>query len=108
MDEGAGYRMRMTDDRLLDTIRRLSTNLSPGDLDHTLERITAAAVEVLHGVHYASITVMHADGKLETVAPTDQMLLGVDAAQYDLREGPCYQAAVEEAYVSSPNLAADE
>ena len=98
----------MTDDRVLDTIRRLSANLTPGDLDHTLARITAAAAEVLPGVHYASITVRHADGRLETVAPTDDMLLGVDAAQYDLREGPCYDAAVDAMYVSSPNLAADE
>jgi hypothetical protein len=98
----------MTDDRLLDTIKRLSATLTPGDLDHTLERITAAAVEVLPGVHYASITIKHADGRLETAAPTDDMLLGLDAAQYELREGPCYQAAVDELYVSSPNLAADE
>ena len=98
----------MTDDRVLDTIKRLSANLTPGDLDHTLERITAAAVEVLPGVHYASITVKHADGSLETVAPTDQMLFGLDAAQYELREGPCYDAAVDQLYVSSPNLAADE
>jgi hypothetical protein len=98
----------MTDDRLLDTVKRLSANLTPGDLDHTLERVTAAAVEVLPGVHYASITVKHADGRLETVAPTDQMLVGLDAAQYELREGPCYDAAVDELYVSSPNLGADE
>jgi ANTAR domain-containing protein len=98
----------MSDDRALDTIKRLSANLTPGDLDHTLERITAAAVEVLPGVHYASITIKHADGSLETAAPTDQMLLGLDAGQYELREGPCYDAAVDQLYVSSPNLAADE
>ena len=105
---GAGTGKRMTQDRVLDTIRRLSANLTPGDLDHTLDRITAAAVEVLPGVHYASITVKHEDGSLETAAPTDEMLLGVDAAQYELRQGPCYDAAVDQLYVSSPNLAADE
>lgn len=104
----AGTGKRMTQDRVLDTIRRLSANLTPGDLDHTLDRITAAAVEVLPGVHYASITVKHEDGSLETAAPTDEMLLGVDAAQYELRQGPCYDAAVDQLYVSSPNLAADE
>ena len=98
----------MSDDLVLDTLKRLADTLSPGDLDHTLARITAAAVEVLPGVHYASITVKHADGRLETVAPTDDMLLGVDAAQYELGEGPCYDAAVDATYVSSPNLAADE
>jgi hypothetical protein len=103
-----GYWTRMTDDRLLGTLRKLSESLTPGDLDHTLERITAAAVEVLPGVHYASITVKHADGRLETAAPTDDLLLGLDAAQYDLREGPCYDAAVDDVFVSSPHLVADE
>ena len=98
----------MTDEHLVQTLRRLSENLAPGDLDHTLDRITAAAVEVLPGVHYASITVKHADGRLETAAPTDDMLLGLDAAQYELQEGPCYDAAVDVAYVVSPHLAADE
>ena len=98
----------MTDDDLAETLQRLSTSLSPGDLDHTLARITAAAVEMLPGVHWAGITVRHADGRLETVAPTDDFLLGLDAAQYELREGPCYEAAVDAAYVSSPHLAADE
>jgi len=98
----------MTQDRVLDTLKKLSKSLTPGHLDHTLDRITAAAVEVLPGVHYASITIKHADGSLETVAPTDDMLLGIDAAQYELREGPCYDAAVDDLYVASPHLAADE
>jgi hypothetical protein len=83
-------------------------SLTPGDLDHTLKRITVAAVEVLPEVEYASITVKHADGRLETVAPTDEVLWGVDAAQYDLQQGPCYDAATETAHVISTDLAADE
>lgn len=98
----------MSEQHVNDLLKKLAQTLSPGDLDHTLDRITAAAVEVLPGVHHASITVRHADGRLETVAPTDDMLLGVDAAQYQLQEGPCYEAAVDATYVSSPNLAADE
>jgi hypothetical protein len=98
----------MNDDHALEVLKRLSESLTPGDLDHTLERITAAAVEVLPGVHYASITVRHADNHLSTAAPTEQMLLGLDAAQYELQEGPCYDAATDAAYVVSPHLAADE
>lgn len=93
---------------MLETARRLSAALSPGDLDHTLSQITAAAVEVLPDVRYASLTVQHADGSIETVAPTDDLLCDLDAAQYELREGPCYEAAVETVHVISPNLAADE
>ena len=98
----------MNHEQALDLLGRLAGRLTPGDLDHTLEQITAAAVEVLPGVHYASITVKHDDGSIETAAPTDPMLLDLDAAQYELREGPCYDAAVDTPYVTSPHLAADE
>ncbi|MEV6282108.1 GAF and ANTAR domain-containing protein [Kribbella sp. NPDC051770] len=97
----------MTDSRLLETARLLSRALTPGDLDHTLRQITTAAVEVLPMVEYASITVLQHDGKLTTAAPTDRVLLPLDAAQYELREGPCYYAAVDEAHVISPDLAND-
>ena len=98
----------MDNERLVETARRLAKSLTPGDLDHTLRRITAAAVEVLPEVDLASITIAHADGSLETVAPTDEILCGVDAAQYELREGPCYDAAVHTSHVVSPDLAADD
>ncbi|ONI71624.1 hypothetical protein BWI15_15795 [Kribbella sp. ALI-6-A] len=97
----------MNDSRLLETAQLLSKALTPGDLDHTLGRITAAAVEVLPMVAYASITILHSDGTLSTVAPTDLLLMPVDAAQYELREGPCYYAATETAHVVAPDLAND-
>jgi GAF domain-containing protein len=95
------------DQDLVEAARRLSVSLTPGDLDHTLERITAAAVEVLEDVAYASITIKHADGRLETVAPTDDLLCDIDAAQYDLQEGPCYESAAETVHVTAPDLATD-
>ncbi|WP_157979605.1 GAF and ANTAR domain-containing protein [Kribbella monticola] len=97
----------MDDAELIEAAARLVKSLTPGDLDHTLSRITVAAVEVLPEVDYASITVKHSDGRLETVAPTDDVLWGVDAAQYDLQEGPCYDAAVDTVHVVSPDLGAD-
>jgi hypothetical protein len=97
----------MDDQRLLELMQRLSRSLTPGDLDHTLSGITHAAVEVLPSVEFASITILHADGRLETVAPTDDLLRGVDAAQYELREGPCYDAAADAVHVISPDLAND-
>ena len=99
----------MTDDtRMLDAFRRLAAALRPGDLDATLTNITAAAVEVLPDVTASSITVKHADGRLETFAPTADVLLEVDAAQYELQEGPCYEAAVDSVHVTSPDLRTDE
>jgi hypothetical protein len=93
---------------MLEASRRLRAVLTPGDLDKTLARITSAAVEILPQVRYASITVKHADGRLETVAPTDDLVCDVDAAQYKLQEGPCYEAAVEAAHITAPRLAEDQ
>ena len=97
----------MNQERLLETARRLSGKLTPGDLDATLSQITAAAVEVLPNVQLCSITIRHADGTLTTVAPTDDLLHRIDGAQYELQEGPCYQAATDERQVVSSDLAAD-
>jgi hypothetical protein len=94
--------------RVLQMAQELSGRLAPGDLDQTLRRITEAAVEVLPGVDLASISVKHADSTLNTYAPTSEVLKGLDAAQYDLREGPCYDAAVEVARRVSSDLASDE
>jgi GAF domain-containing protein len=98
----------MTDERLVETARRLADSLQPGDLDNTLFQITRAAIEVLPDVEYCSITIKHADGSLQTVAPTHDLLCEVDAQQYTLQEGPCYDAATDTVHVIAPNLAADE
>ncbi len=97
----------MTDTRLTETAQLLRRALTPGDLDHTLSQITHAAVEMIPGVDYASITVLQSDGTLGTAAPTDPRLLPLDAAQYEFREGPCYYAAVDAVHVISPDLARD-
>ncbi|TDD26914.1 ANTAR domain-containing protein [Kribbella turkmenica] len=98
----------MADEHLVETMRQLSKALTPRALDETLRNITAAAVELLPPVHYASITVLHDDGRLEAVAPTDDLLLPLDAAQYELQEGPCYQAAASTVHIISPVLASDQ
>jgi GAF domain-containing protein len=88
--------------------QRLAGMLGPGDLEETLRGITAAAVEVLPDVDYASITVRHADGRLQTSAPTATMLRGLDATQYDLHEGPCYESVTDTVHLTAPHLAEDE
>jgi hypothetical protein len=95
-------------DRLATSAEELASTLSPVDLDQTLRRITAAAVEALPDVDYASITVRHADGSLETVAPTDDSLCELDGVQYELQEGPCFEAACHTSYISSPDIANDD
>ena len=92
---------------MVDTARRLAAALKPGDLDQTLRQITEAAVEVIPEVDFASITVRQADGHLTTSAATHEGLLTLDAIQYDLREGPCYEAATDVLHVVSPDLSDD-
>lgn len=98
----------VTHERIADVARRLAEAFTAGDLDATLSQITAAAVEVLPDVQYASISVLQADGRLETVAPTDEMLVELDSAQYRYREGPCYEAATDTVHVTAPDLENDE
>ena len=97
----------MTGSEFVELSRQLRDALTPADLDDTLANITAAAVHALPDVTYASITIKHADGRLETVAPTDDVICDLDAAQYRFREGPCYEAAVDSVHVTAPHLAED-
>ena len=93
---------------MLETARQLSKQLTPGDLDATLSQITAAAVQLLPDVQYSSITILRSDGQLTTAAPTDPKILRLDAEQYRLHEGPCYDAATHDNQVISSDLATDE
>ena len=72
-----------------------------------MERITESAVKVISGTSFASISVRHDNGRLETYAATDPLVEQADALQYELNEGPCYDALTVEAIISSPDLAND-
>jgi hypothetical protein len=84
------------------------SDLSTEELDESLLALTRAAVRTVPDVQQASITITHADGRLETVAPTVPELYDVDATQYELREGPCYEAAVDSVLVVATDLVTDE
>lgn len=80
---------------------------SAGDVDETLAKITAAALEYVPGVDHASISILHRDGHIDTVAPTDDVIQLADKLQYELHQGPCYDAVEENASVRSPDVAND-
>jgi GAF domain-containing protein len=69
--------------------RRLSR---PRSVDEQLDTVLAAAKDTIAGVDTASITVLHRDGAVETVAGTDPLAYEIDQLQYDLGEGPCLDA----------------
>jgi hypothetical protein len=98
----------MSADEMSMAAGRLARELGPDELQETLSGITRTAVQTLPDVQEASISILHEDGRLETVAPTSDVLVELDAAQQDLREGPCLQASEEGVHVVSPDLRTDE
>lgn len=94
--------------RILDVSAALARALRPADLDQTLRNITEAAVQVLPQVDHASITIRRADGRLDSRAVTDDLLLDLDAKQYEWREGPCYDGATDWPHAISSDLEHDE
>ncbi|CAA9363844.1 MAG: hypothetical protein AVDCRST_MAG72-2522 [uncultured Nocardioidaceae bacterium] len=61
-------------------------------VEATLEAIVQAAKVSVPGFDAATVTVCHSDGRLETMAGTDQLAWDLDALQYSLGEGPCVDA----------------
>jgi GAF domain-containing protein len=75
--------------------------------EQTLEQVTKLAQETL-ACDFASITLRHGGGRLETVAATHPDVEKADAMQYEFGEGPCYEAVKEEGNFLSQNVAQDE
>jgi ANTAR domain/GAF domain len=77
------------------------------DVASTLAALTRAASDTIDGADEASITIVHDDGRVETVGPTDEVVAAADRVQAELREGPCYDAATEDESFVSSDLAND-
>jgi hypothetical protein len=79
----------------------------PDDVGLSLQALTACATDTIEGADYASISVRHRDGRLETLAPTDPIARRVDLLQFELSEGPCYDAVEASSVTLSEDLARD-
>lgn len=62
---------------------------SPRTLDETLTAIVNAAQSAVPGMNHIGISISHRDGRIETLAGTDQFVWDLDSVQYGLGEGPC-------------------
>ena len=93
-------RVRDAIDRLVDSMKSIH--------DDSLDLLTQTARDTVAGAEFASITVVHADGVVETLAPTDPLIVTVDQLQGELGEGPCFDAAVEEETYVAEDLRDDE
>lgn len=70
--------------------------MSDQDVQRTLDRICARALEVVPAVDFAGITVRRRRGRMETLAHTDDVALKCDHLQYELGEGPCVSSALHD------------
>ncbi len=84
-----------------------ATLAAPLDLDKTLDQVLATVLDTVPGITQASLSVTTRDGRIETLAPTDERVVLADQLQYKLGEGPCLEAALSEPVVESGDLATD-
>ena len=85
-------------------------NTPHDDLTGTLEAIVHATRASVPGFDHVGISLTHRDGRIETKAATGQLVLDLDALQYTLREGPCFDAINDDtkgAIVSAEYLGED-
>ncbi|MFD7678382.1 GAF and ANTAR domain-containing protein [Streptomyces sp. NPDC059271] len=66
--------------------------LAQPTVDATLKRITDAAGDLVEGCDAAGILILHGR-TVETLAPSDGLVVACDQLQGAMREGPCFDAA---------------
>lgn len=80
------------------------SDVGPAALGDSLVTITGLACTTVPGVNFASITIRHPSGRLETVAPSSPLMFVADGLQYELNEGPSYDAVTDESIVYCADL----
>jgi GAF domain-containing protein len=80
----------------------------PNTLEETLDAIAKAAVASVPGFDNVGVSIVHRDGKVETVAATGQLVWELDSLQYELGEGPCVTALREAPMVVAENIRHDQ
>lgn len=68
-------------------------------LEETLTAIVRAAQDAIPDMNHAGISISHRDGRIETLAGTDQLVWDLDSVQYDLNEGPCVSSVKDDPVV---------
>lgn len=82
---------------LLDSVRELSSLLvSEETLQTALGRVTKLSIEAIPGAEAVGITLVkdepHGTSRAQTAAYSDERVVPIDEAQYEMDEGPCLQA----------------
>lgn len=90
----------MHSDHLIEEVTRAARSIPVSeDIDSVLDSIVTSAVDSLPGIQHAGITVAGSDGRLETLARTDDFVTRLDELHNRLGEGPCVFAIESEPVV---------
>jgi hypothetical protein len=93
---------------LIDVMEQVAVSLRyPMNVEDALETITVGAVEAVPGIEHASISITGKDGRIQTLAPTDLLAVEADELQYELSEGPCLDAVLDEPVVQVDDIRTD-
>ncbi len=95
---------------LSDTMSRVARQLQEehGDIEGTLQAITATAIKVVPGAEECSISYVIGRSKIEPRASTSDLPREIDALQERIKEGPCLDAVWEEEVVRVDDVGADD
>lgn len=90
------------------TVARAARDLAE---EHTVEgaldRVLALCVDVIEHCEHAGISLVE-DGRLRTLAATGDLLRSIDDLQFELKEGPCFDAIRQHDVITANDLATDE
>lgn len=91
---------------VLVALRELGSDVRSASPAEALAALTAACTRLVPGADAAGVTVVTAQG-YETRAATDELAERVDAIQFEVQDGPCIAAAVEETAFRVDDLRTD-
>jgi GAF domain-containing protein len=77
-------------------------------VEETLDAIVRAAQVSVPDIDHVGISIVHRTGRIETRAATGQLVWDLDGIQYELREGPCVSAMLDEPVVVTEDLRHDQ
>ena len=82
--------------------------LSEETVQTALDLVTSLALETTDGAVGAGVTLIGTDRRRESAAATSPLVARADALQYELDEGPCLTAWVDDVQVRIDDLQTDE
>jgi len=96
------------DTEVAEKIAGVARTMQAAETRHdTWQRLVDRAVDVLPEFEHAAISLVHRDGRIDTVAATDDVCALVDSIQYETGEGPCLSAIREADMYVAEDLATE-